>query len=181
MRLDKLFLHFTFTSVLLSAPASAYDAALDTAVNTQPLFSIERSKNANTVLYEARLTDEGLLDVHRPVRAFWINWEKDSTGKDREDLNFFEKKMAFGFSVGREKSPHSCIVKLVCFPKRPIKISAIEGIARAETTISGKNAFLMKISVVTREKKLLPEVLSVTLYGKDIDSGEELAEEITPR
>lgn len=148
----------------------------------QPLFVIERSKNANKVHYEARLTGEGVLNVHKPVHAYWVNWEKDSTGKDCEELNLIEKRMAFGFSVDRARSPQSCTMKLVCCPKRPIKVFINNGTACAETDINGKPAYLHKISVVTCEKqKILPKVISVTVIGTDTLTGEEVVETIAPQ
>ena len=38
----------------------------------RPLFIIERSKNANVVHYDARLTPEGKFDPDQPVVAYWI-------------------------------------------------------------------------------------------------------------
>jgi hypothetical protein len=147
----------------------------------QPLFFIERSKNANEVHYVARLTEKSVLDARKPVHAFWINWEKDSTGKNREDLNLIEKRMAYGFSVERSRSPHSCTMKLVCFRNRPIRVYLNDGIARAETIINGQSAHLKKISIVTREKKtIVPQVLSVTVYGTDAETGKEITETIIP-
>lgn len=158
------------------------NAAFGTTIFTQPLFCIERSKNSNEVHYVARLTKKGVLDVRKPVHAFWINWEKDSTGKCREGLNIVEKQMAYGFSVDRSRSPHSCTMKLVCFKNRPIRVSLSNGTARAETIINGQSAHLKKISVVTCEKKkVLPQVLSVTIHGTDVATGEAVEETITPR
>src|ERR1039457_4263601 len=39
---------------------------------TQPLFIIERNKNANVVHYDAQLTADGKLDPKRPVIAYWV-------------------------------------------------------------------------------------------------------------
>jgi hypothetical protein len=180
MAIDKRAHLFTLLFILSSFfPA----AGAPVPCTTQPLFVIERSKNANKVHYEARLTGEGVLDVHRPVHAFWVDWEKDSTGKTYEELNLIEKQMAFGFSVvGRSRSPQSCIMKLVCCPKRPIKVYLNNGAACAETDINGKPAYLHKISVVTREKQtILPQVISVTVFGTDTLTGEEVQETIKPR
>ena len=103
MAIDKRFQPFTLFLILSSFfPAAGAPVPLTA---THPLFVIERSKNANKVHYEARLTGEGVLDVRKPVHAYWVNWEKDSTGKTCEELNLIEKQMAFGFSVaGRSRS-----------------------------------------------------------------------------
>jgi hypothetical protein len=179
---NKRFPRLTLFPAFLSFFLLTSSAAFAGTTATQPLFIIERSKNANEVHYVARLTEKGVLDVHKPVHAFWINWEKDSTGKCREGLNLVEQRMAYGFSVDHSRSPHSCTMKLVCFKNRPIRVNLSEGTARAETIISGKSAHLIKISVVTCEKKkVMPQVLSVTVYGTDIATGETVEETITPR
>jgi hypothetical protein len=166
----------------ISFPLSADSTAAVAKASSLPLFFIERSKNANTVHYEAHLGKDGGLDVRKPVHAFWINWEKDSTGKDLEELNLMERRMAFGFSVSHKRNSQSCVMKLACCPKRPITVHAGEGTARAETVINAKAAHLKKISVVTREKKtIMPQVISVTVYGTDLATGEAVEETIKPR
>ena len=178
MYIDKWFKRLAFLSFSMFAGSVCLAAETPAA---QPLFVIERSKNANKVHYVARCTEKGVLDARKPVHAFWINWEKDSTGKNREDLNFIEKRMAYGFSVDRSRSPHSCTIKLVCFKNRPIRVCLNEGTARAETIINGQSARLNKISVVTREKNtIVPHVLSVTICGTDAETGEEITETIIP-
>jgi hypothetical protein len=177
MRIDKWLQRFTFLSFSMFASS----VCLAAEAPPQPLFFIERNTNANEVHYVARLTEKGVLDVRKPVHAFWINWEKDSTGKIREDLNLIEKRMAFGFSVDRPRSPHSCTMKLVCFKNRPIRVHLNEGTARAETAINARAAYLRKIKVVTRGKKLMPQVISVIVTGNDIATGEAVEETITPR
>jgi hypothetical protein len=182
MHIDKKYFHPVLFITILSFPLLIYAAAPAASASSQTLFIIERSKNANEVRYEACLTESGGLDVRKPVRAFWINWEKDSTGMNREELNLIEKRMAFGFSVDRSRSVQSCSMKLVCCPKRPIRVFVSGGTVRAETAINARTAYLRKISVVTCEKqKILPKVLSVTVYGTDVASGEEVAETIRPR
>jgi hypothetical protein len=179
---NKRFLRLTLSPVFPSLFLLTSSVVFAGTISTQPLFVIERSKNANKVHYEAILTAQGALDAHKPVHAFWINWEKDSTGKCREGLNLIEQRMAFGFSVDRSRSPQACIIKLVCCPKRPIKVYLSDGSARAETTINGQSAHLIKISVITREKKkFLPQVLSVIIYGTVVATGEAVEETITPR
>jgi hypothetical protein len=58
---------------------------------TQPLFIIERSKNANVVHYDAQLTADGEIDPNEPVIAYWVMLATDG---HREELNWIEKKKA---------------------------------------------------------------------------------------
>ena len=63
---------------------------------THPLFIIERSKNANVVHYDARLTADGKLDPKEPVIAYYVMLAEDGR---RKELNWIEKKMAYGFDI----------------------------------------------------------------------------------
>ena len=67
---------------LLAASAAAQ-------ITTSPLFIIERSKNANVVHYDARLTADGKLDPKEPVIAYWVLLAGNGR---REKLSWIEKK-----------------------------------------------------------------------------------------
>lgn len=56
-----------------------------------PLFVIERSLNANVVLYEAGLRPDGTLDPERPVH---VTWRLDAEDGRREGLNLIERMRA---------------------------------------------------------------------------------------
>src|SRR5689334_25158042 len=71
---------------------------------TQPLFYIERSKNANIVKYDARLDSTGQLRAKSPVDVYWLMFATDSS---REDLNWVESKFAYGFDVRRHPADSS--------------------------------------------------------------------------
>ena len=81
---------------------------------TQPLFIIERSKNANVVHYDARLNADGKLDPKEPVIAYWIMLAEDGR---REDLNWIEKKKAYGFDIKPDPSGDGYRMTVVCRPR----------------------------------------------------------------
>src|ERR1700679_1654897 len=64
-----------------------------------PLFTIEKSSNANRVQYEARVGADGHIDSHQPVVAYWIMAAEDGR---RQDLNLLEKAKAYGFTLHRD-------------------------------------------------------------------------------
>src|SRR5216117_743105 len=76
----------------------------------RPLFSIERSTNANVVHYEARVTEDGKLDPADPVAVYWIMVAEDGR---RQELNYLEKSRAYGFTVKCDPSDRSCNMALV--------------------------------------------------------------------
>src|SRR4030043_353480 len=94
---------FSFVGCATQKPASV-PAPPETAVQKKPqpsLFIIERSKNANVVHYDARLTADGKLDPKEPVIAYWILLAEDGR---RKGLSWIEKKMAYGFTIKPDRS-----------------------------------------------------------------------------
>jgi len=80
---------------------------------TRPLFIIERSKNANVVHYDARLTADGKLDPKQPVIAYWIMLAKEGR---REELSWIEKKKAHGFHIKPDPSVNGYKMTVVAAP-----------------------------------------------------------------
>jgi hypothetical protein len=150
------------------------------AQSSHLLFRIERTTNKNKVYYEAKQNKNGTLDTKTPVHAYWIMWEKDPTGKSREDLNAVEKKMAFGFKIEPGSGPQQLTMKLVSCPKQPIDVYLQKGKAVARMTINGKPAILDKIFISSQETILLPKVNYLELFGKDAVTGQSRYEKVIP-
>jgi hypothetical protein len=66
------------------------------------LFTIERSKNANLVVYDARLTDSGELDPKSAVVVYWLLKAQDGR---REELNRVEASGPTDSTSNLEKTP----------------------------------------------------------------------------
>src|SRR4030042_179644 len=98
--------------VLLPAPAAA-------RIKASPLFIIERSKNANVVHYDARLTADGELDSKEPVIAYWVKLARDGR---REELSWIEKKKAYGFEIKPDPEAKGYKMTLVADPQRQLTV-----------------------------------------------------------
>ena len=72
-------------------------------------------------------------------------------------------------------------MKMAACPDRPVTIAFCGDTVRAKTIIGGKPSFLRRIYVETRGNQLVPRVLSVTISGNDIATGETVEETIEPR
>jgi hypothetical protein len=145
---------------------------------TAPLFTIARSKNANTVCYEARLATNGAFDKP-PIHVYWTMWAKDTTGASREELTGIEKRLAFGFTLAKY-SPTRCEIRLAAFRDRLIEIGFHGKSVRAVTTISGKPSYIKKIYVKSGDGMVIPKVTSATIYGTDTANGAPVQETIKP-
>jgi hypothetical protein len=145
---------------------------------TQPLFIIERSKNANVVHYDARLDAGGKLYPKEPVIAYWIMLAEDGR---REDLNWIEKNKAYGFDIKPDAAGNSYCLTVVSAPDRPITVKKAGEAIRAELVIDGRPAVLEKMYINSTDGLTGPKVNYIELHGKDIKTGEKRLEKIVPK
>ncbi len=163
------------TSVQSSEPSQA--APVEVRIETRPLFIIERSKNANTVHYDARLAD-GQLDPKEPVIAYYIMLAEDGR---RQELNPIEKAMAYGFAIKPDSSGRGYRMTLVAAPQQSILVKQEGSAVRAEVVIAGQPAVLEKMYISASDGSPWPQVLYIELYGKDLRTGEQRIERISPQ
>jgi Domain of unknown function (DUF4833) len=152
--------------------------AIEDGTRTCPLFAIERSKNANVVRYDIRLTPEGTPDPERPIIAYWLRMAKD--GRKRP-LKWIEKQLAYGFEARYDCQQDVIFMEMVADAERPIRVYRHNGLYRAETRIEGRPAFIRKIYVKSTETGLLPRVDYLDLYGIDVKTGKPRHERYVPR
>ena len=154
--------------------------AASPAQSAQPLFVIEHSANKNKLYYEVRITKDSVIDMHNPLHAYWIMWEKDPSGATHEELTMVEKKMAYGFKVIQEPGKKAFKMNLVSFPERTIKVYLKNGKSVAEVPVNGQPAYLERIFINSRETLTLPKVNYMELIGKDKKTGEQRDEKVVP-
>ena len=156
---------------LLAAPAAA-------TITTLPLFIIERSKNANVLHYDARLTADGKLDPKEPVIAYWVLLAEDGR---RKKLSWIEKKKAYGFTIKPDPSVNGYKMTLVAAPERRITVKKEKDAAHAETVIDGRPAVLEKMYINASDRLTGPKVHYIEVYGKDLETGEKRREKMKPK
>jgi hypothetical protein len=147
----------------------------DTADAGPTLFVIQRSKNANEVHYDVQVGADGALE-DEPVVAYWV---LKAEGGGREDLSYFERKMAYGFEVSEPDGNGEREMKLVAWEDRTIRLKQDEkGNWRAVTEIDGEDAYLTRLYIETDESGLTPEVVFVDIFGETVDGGDEVQEHL---
>lgn len=152
--------------------------ALEEGTRDFPLFTIERSKNANVVRYDIRLTPEGTPDPDRPIIGYWLRMAEDGR---RKPLKWIEKKLAYGFTAKYDGREDAVFLEMVADTKRPIRVHRHEGLYRAETRIEGRPAFIRRVYVKSRETGFLPAVDYIDFYGSDVETGAPRHERQVPR
>ena len=150
--------------------------------NAIPLFTIERSKNANVVQYDAHLTAAGAFDPVAPVSAYWIMLAKDGR---REELNFVERRKAYGFEIAPNivttGATNSLTMTIVAYKDRQITVKKVGQKVWPEIMIAGRPAVFQKMYISSTEGLVLPTVNYIELFGKDLESGAALSEKISPK
>jgi hypothetical protein len=157
----------------LFAGAPAVLAAPDLPPNT--LFALERSLNANIVVYEAMVNGDGTFPAKNPVVVYWIRLADKG---QREELNFIEKSKAYGIDVGPDGGGALKLV-IKALPKRPMRVVTEEGKPLALLAFSGKEAIVKRVFVKSKEGGFLPSVEYVDIFGVTRD-GTAVTERIIP-
>jgi len=170
--------HVTRRALLVGAALGSFgfDARAGSSPNV-PLFVITRSKNANVVHYEAHLAPTGALDPGHPLVAYWVMRAEDGR---REDLTWFEEKLAYGWSASFD-ARGELLVRLRAFRARELRVFREKtGQFRALGRIAGRPAVLERIHVASDDRGLTPTVHYVDLFGSVRADGRRVTERIVP-
>jgi len=142
------------------------------------LFIIERSVNSNIVVYDANVIEGKALNGARPVDAYWIMRE---LGGRREELNYIEKRRAYGFDIEKVREGSHYRMAIRSFRDRPISIVLEKNRPRAVMEINGRRGYLSRIFIASAGSAIVPLIDHVVLYGVDMVTGEPLREKINSR
>jgi Domain of unknown function (DUF4833) len=138
------------------------------------LFVIARSKNANVVVYDAKVDPSGRLAA-QPVSAYWL------LGGDparREELTSIEFNRAYGFTLGPGEEPETYAIAFKARRGRHATLRMHDGCPVVLVQIHGHLGILTRIYVKSKEGGLMPKVESIELFGEDATTGKPLHEKI---
>ncbi|QHV94342.1 DUF4833 domain-containing protein [Spirosoma endbachense] len=143
------------------------------------LFYIQRSKDINTIVYEANLSANKKLDPNKPLQVYWIRYAEKG---QREDLSPIQWQMAYGYTHKPSTAgPDAYDINLNAFRKHPLQVVRYQGKPIAMTLINGERARLQKVFVQLDPKsRLVPHVQYIEMYGVDLDKGKPVYERIIP-
>jgi hypothetical protein len=143
----------------------------------QPLFKIERSKNANIIQYDAQVGPDGKLDAKTPVVAYWIRLADQ--GEIRK-LSWIQRTFAFGFHAHYDPVTDTAPMNMVVDIDRDIAVVRDGDVYRAKTIIDGAPSYLDRIYIEAHKSGLLIKVEFVDIYGRDVITGEKRYEHFVP-
>lgn len=143
----------------------------------EPLFRIERSKNANIIQYDAQIGPDGKLDSKQPIVAYWVRLAEEGQVKP---LSWLQRKFAFGFDADYDPVSDSASMEMEVDIGRSITVVRDGDTYRARTTIGRWDAFLDRIYIKAHKHGLLITVEYVDVFGHDVNTGEERFEHFVP-
>ena len=142
-----------------------------------PLFKIERSKNANIIQYDARSGDDGKLLKKQPIVGYWIRLAEQGQVKK---LTWLQKTFVYGFKTKLAKDRKSAEMNMVVDVGPPISVIRAGDRYRAIMSISGNEAYLDRVYVKSSKTVLGARVDYIEVFGKDIETGQDLYQKVTP-
>lgn len=164
------------------------------------VFWIERSKNANIVVYEALLSkSEEKKDDSKEesghfndISGYWLDIDPAYQAKkrakgilsDRQELTFLEKKMAYGYAVHKTDEMiknKKYQLTLVALPNLKFYLITIidkntnKKTAKVLAKLNNKQCYVRKVYVETKESWIgLPKVVHIDVYGISIDDENDI-------
>jgi hypothetical protein len=140
------------------------------------LFYVERSPNANTVVYAVRRDTHGEVDAQTPVEGFWRWFNVDG---QKKSLNFVERMMAYGVRISRPAFGKPVTFQIAALPERTLTLD-LDDKKRPEALIQigNRTATLVYVYLNVIEGGVLPRVPSLDIFAIDKSSGKALHEQI---
>lgn len=142
------------------------------------LFYVQRDPNSNTIVYELNTDNHGELDPEEPVHPYWIKYNERG---QREELNFIQRKFAYGL-VQKAEGNGRYDIRFVCYKKLPLTLmKANDGKYHIFATIAQKQVILNRIFVKIEGGSFwLPNVVYVEMKGMDPATGQEVVDRFKP-
>jgi hypothetical protein len=128
------------------------------------LFYLQRSLNANTIIYDACFDAKGNLKKDNPVDVYWIRYDEDG---QTMPLRFLEKKFAFGVQTEKlENSQYDYKITLAGWGKRSVYLKQAGPYkAVAYISINGTDSVLDHIYIESDLNGNIAKVDYIEVYG----------------
>ncbi|MDB5733899.1 MAG: hypothetical protein JWN16_536 [Alphaproteobacteria bacterium] len=140
------------------------------------LFYVQRSPNANTVIYAAKLDGHGEINRADPVDAFWRKFNIDGS---RQPLNFIERNIAYGAHADPSVQGKPVTFTIAALPERKLTLTLdANKKPQALMQIGTHTVKVAYVYLQVVEGGLMPDVPALDVFGTDIASGKAIHEHI---
>lgn len=145
------------------------------------LFYIQRSSNANTIMYDAQLRKNGQFDPKEPVSVYWLRLAEQG---QRQELSWIQRNLAYGIADPEKKGSGGLITNVVSYRKRKLNLLVDQGgKPMAQIQINGRMAKLHHVFVQIRDGQGpmgISKIAHVDIFGQDIPTGKPIHERFVP-
>lgn len=150
--------------VLSIAILFAFTNTISTNNFQQNLFKIERSRNADRVVYDIRLTADKAIDQTNPFQVYWLKQSNTKT----EPLTRIQKKFGYGINIINQ-SDNEILFKIAAIPEQTFTVKADKNNRyNAFTTIDNRSLEINSIYIAFKEGTVwIPEIDSIQLKCTD--------------
>ena len=188
MRFLKIFSFLVFVSVNALADGGGRKSAPDSLsrpinypkppLTAERLFYVQRTPNANTIVYDVNMGRDGRPNSEEPVKVYWIKYNERG---QREDLNYIQRKFAYGLNckpIGNDNYD----IRFVSYKKFSLTLMrANDGKYHIFALISQKQVILNHVFVKIEGGTFwFPNVAYVEVEGTDPKTGREMVERFKP-
>lgn len=163
--------------LLTSATRAQQTAMLPTPVGKNLLFFLQRTPDANTVIYEINFKKDGTIDEKKPVVGSWIRYEE---GQKYKPLTGIEQRFAYGVKckpIGKDEFE----IRLVAYKKMPLYLlkSTTDNCYKMYIKNGDDNLLLKRVFVkVDGGSFWFPKVQYIDLITAHSETGKEIIKRI---
>ncbi|WP_372776649.1 DUF4833 domain-containing protein [Mangrovibacterium sp.] len=141
------------------------------------LFKIERSRDADEIYYEVRVTEDGHLDQKNPIDIYWIRHTKNGAV---EPLTRIQRKLSYGLNF-LDITNDQAHFRFAAFSKVMTLQKTADGRYHVFTRVNGQNAEVERIFIqFDGGSFLLPKISRVELHVFSAETNKHYAELIHP-
>lgn len=131
--------------------------------DTNHLFKIERSKDADQVVYTINLDGRGKLNLEDPIKVFWVRY---SSANEIEPLTWVQKNYAYGITYERIAAGH-VEFSLKAYPDRKLLLKETNDGYKVFTISQNKQVELNKLVIWFDGGTFwVPKISKVEIHGK---------------
>ncbi len=149
--------------------------------DSQTLFTIGRSKDANEIWYTLNLNEKGNLNTENPVKAFWMKKTENNTV---EPLTWIQNQFAYGINVLEKVKDKTDTWKFqfVSYNKRTFELRRISGNNyKVYTKSDGKEIEVTHIFIqIDGGSFWFPSITYVKIFGLESQTGNKVVKTLIP-
>jgi len=181
-RYNKLIIRAAIFTVILMLSQVLFaqkpsETPLPTPKSKNLLFFLQRTPDANTVIYELNLKENGVIDNRNPVKGSWIRYAENGACKA---LSGIEQQFAYGVkckALGNDEYE----IRLAAYQKMPMYLlkSVTDQKYNMYIKDDGKNLLLKRVFVkVNGGSFWFPKVAYIDLFTVHSETGKEILKRI---